>query len=307
MASLRRSKPQGLTGIGIHVDGVSLARVVRVAGQKPRVTACEFVAADPDRIDASLHDLAQRYALKNARCAVYLPSDDYRLLMVDAPNVPAEELTAAMRWRVKGLLDFDIAEATLEVFDFPLTQDRPGKERSVYVVAAHNPVIQGCYHRLQSAPARLEIIDIAEMAQRNLAMLLAHETDGAALLSLSPRGGLITLSRAGTLFISRNLDVGLDTLYRSAETYHFERVALEIQRSLDYYTSHFRLPPIERLVLAPTALALPDLLAFLNHTVPTTQMSLGELLEWDTPVDREVEARCLLTLGTALRHEEEAA
>ena len=57
-----------------------------------------------------------------------LDPDSYRLLLVEAPDVPADELRAAVRWRVKDLIDFHVDDAVIDVFEMP-QHARGGRRR----------------------------------------------------------------------------------------------------------------------------------------------------------------------------------
>ena len=145
-----------------------------------------------------------------------LDESEYSLLLTEAPDVKPEELRTALRWRVKDLIDFHINDATLDAFELPGADGN--KSREMYAVAARNEAIRRRADALQNAGINLEVIDIPEMAQRNLAALLPEDAQGVALLSFTNRGGLLTISRQGDLYLSRGLDVGLDHLQQGGDS-----------------------------------------------------------------------------------------
>jgi MSHA biogenesis protein MshI len=296
----------GLTAIGLQSDGVCVVRVTHERGQRPRVVAWERRALEKGVAEEKLlQRLSADYQLKRARCTTLLDESEYSLLLTEAPDVKPEELRTALRWRVKDLIDFHINDATLDAFELPGSEGN--KAREMYAVAARNEAIRRRVDALQDAGVNLEIIDIPEMAQRNLAALLPEDAQGVALLSFGNRGGLLTISRQGDLYLSRGLDVGLDHLRQGSDsTGYLDRVVLEIQRSLDYFESHFRQSPVQHLVLTPVAAHLPGLPEHLraNLSVAVSVMNLAELVEMGTAVPADLEGPCLFTLGAALRREE---
>lgn len=306
-SSFRRKPDRGLTGIGIHTDGLCVARVERKSGRRPMLA--EFVfhpwpADEPQ--DKALVRIATSYGLKRAPCTTVLDQTDYSLLLTEAPDVPPDELRAAMRWRVKDLIDFHINDATLDVFDVP-GERVAGRVRQMYAVAARTASIQKRVDVLDAAGINLQVIDILEMAQRNLAILLPEDTRGVALLSFTATGGLLTITKQGELYLSRNFDIGIDALLVSDDaTAYFDRIVLEVQRSLDYYDSHFRQPPVIGLMLMPTSRPVPGLEDYLrsNLNVAVTTMDLTQLMDFRDEFDTSARARCLLTIGAALRQED---
>ena len=298
----------GLTGVGLRPDGVCVVRVERSTGRLPAVTLVDFRPWGDQGQDKVLARVAEDYDLKRSRCTTVLDPNEYTLLLTEAPDVPPEELRAAIRWRVKDLIDFHINDATLDVFDVP-GDKAAGRARPMYAVAARTAAIQRRVDLLDAAGINLDVIDIPEMAQRNLAALLPEEAKGVVLLSFTPANGLITISRQTEIFLSRNIDIGLDMLTQLSDTAGlFDRIVLEVQRSLDYYDSHFRQSPINTLALAPMPMEVPGLTEYLrtNLNVEVLTMDLTQLMECDAELSPAMQPVCLGALGAALRQEERA-
>lgn len=299
----RRASP-GLAAIGLLEHGACLVQVVHGHGGHPRLTACDYRPWGTDGEPKVLARLAADHGLKRTRCTTLLAHNEYSLLVTEAPEVQAGELKTALRWRVKDLIDFSIDEATLDIFDVPGAA-AAGRAREVYAVAARNTAIQRQADLLTRCGINLDIIDIPELAQRNLAALLAADQKGVVLLSFSAHGGLMTLTKNGKLYLSRNLDVGLDRLRTAEAPGYLSRIVLEVQRSLDYFENHFRETPITHLVLAPSALDIPNLAGYLggNLSVQVEIMDLTLLLDYATAVPAELATLGLATLGAALRRD----
>lgn len=280
---------------------------MRKNGRRPLLADFAFHPWPADEgPEKTLTHVAADYGLKRKPCTTVLDQADYSLLLTEAPDVPPDELRAAMRWRIKDLIDFHINDATIDVFDVP-GERVAGRARPLYVVAARSAVIQKRVDLLDTAGVDLQVIDIVEMAQRNLAALLPEDARGVALLSFSVTGGLLTITKQGELYLSRNLDIGLDALTQSPEPAgYFDRIVLEVQRSLDYYDSHFRQPPVSGLVLAPLSRPVAGLEEHLraNLSLSVSVMDLSQLLDFRAEFDLPARARCLIAIGAALRREE---
>ncbi|HEX9628043.1 MAG TPA: pilus assembly protein PilM [Acidiferrobacterales bacterium] len=304
----KASKPNGLTAIGLGSQGVSMVRVA-ADGARPRIVDWDFRPAEAGRSAAQLvAGLVGDHQLKQARCTTFLNGGDYQLLLTEAPDVQPEELRAAVRWRIKDLIGFHINDASLDVFDLP-GEAAPGRAREMYVVAARNPAIQERVDLLDAAGVDLQVIDIPELAQRNVAALLPEDAEGVALLALKAASGMLTLTRNGDLYLSRSIGVGADGLAQEAERLAVvDQIVLEIQRSLDYFESHFRSAPIRHLVLAPMTVEVPGLLDHLrgNLNLLVSPLDVNTLVDAQQPLPAEFQARCLTTIGAALRREAKA-
>lgn len=234
--------------------------------------------------------------------------DEYQLLLVEAPDVDPSELRAAIKWRVKDLIHFHLDDAVIDVFEVP-DQKRQSSGRLMYAVAARAPRVRDRVDGATNAGFGLDVIDIPEMALRNVAGLLDGDVRGVASLFLGPASGLIVITRQGTLYLARSVNIGEDQLAAASEDERpllMESISLELQRSMDYYDSHFDQPGLGSVALMPTAVDMPYLVEHLQSSldVPTQSVDLTELMDVDVELDAGHQARSLLAIGAALRREE---
>ena len=312
MAWFSKNKtPPGWMAVSTDTDAIRLAHVERPAHGKPKVDQWGIVKRD-EKDGALLKKAAQEYGLGRYRCATLLHPAQYQLLMVDAPNVPREELKGAIRWRVKDLLEYHIDDATMDVLDIPIDKNAPGKNHYMYTVAAKNEIVQAQVAQFERAKIPLQVIDIPETAQRNIAELFETADRGIGMLSLNDAGGLLfTLSFEGELYLARRLDLSWSQLVGADETQrqlYFERISVELQRSLDHFERQYSNITLSELLLGP----MPEdigLQAFLSSELylPLRQIDLADALEFvgnDMGVDQQWQL--LHVLGAALRVEAKA-
>jgi len=146
------------------------------------------------------------------------------------------------------------------------------------------------------------------MCLRNLSALLPQDEQGVALVALGEGFAQLTLTCQGVLYLARRID-----LERRAETSSegegaqaaIAALALELQRSLDYYESHYDRPPISTIVVACGAERGPTLVTELAAAtgLAVAPMELHELFEIADHVEPDLRWPGLLALGAALRVE----
>lgn len=302
-----RLRGDGLLGVCVAAGGIALAQVRREAGVAPVLQHCEFLPAAPGADPCA--QLARRREFERLPCATAIDAGEYSLLLVEAPEVPPEELRAAMRWRVKDLIDFHIDDAVIDVFDVPA--DKGGRARLMYVVVARANAVRRRADALLDAGLPLQAIDIPELAMRNLAALLPEDVGGVALIELGPAHGLVTITRQATLYLSRRFEPGADALLGDATRLtgelegRLDSIIVEVQRSLDYYESHFGQPPVAGVVLGPLAREVQGLTDYLGSQlgVRVQSLDLNRLLDCANAIDLPTQARCLTAVGVALRSE----
>ncbi|HVY07054.1 MAG TPA: agglutinin biogenesis protein MshI [Burkholderiales bacterium] len=295
--------------MNLYGDRAEVGHVRRNGSERPVVDICASFADAGSPVD-TLQKMRKEMHLDRYRCATVLPVRQYQLQLVDSPNVPEAEMKSAVRWKLKEFLEYPVETATLDVMSMPVAQGATGRSRSVYAVSARNQDIEACMKLFAQAKVPLRVIEIAELAQRNLAALYEVDHRALAMLSFSKDGGLLTFTSGGDLYLSRRIEIGFDQLVNvqgQMRDQLFERIALELQRSLDHFDRQFSSIPVARLLLAPLPeeLGLSTYLAG-NLSAPVETLNLGDVLDFhQVPELREPAEQFLRwqTLGTALRVE----
>lgn len=305
----KAKKKEGWLAIALYADGVLAALVERRRDAKPVVQMALFVQGTRDQAGAALTRLNKDLNTAQYHCSSLLGMGEYQLLMLEAPNVPAEEMKTAVSWRLKDMIDFPVTDATVDVVDVPVAKNGPAHNHQCFAVAARNSLIEPRQNLFVDNKVGLSAIDIPEMAQRNISALLEPEGRGLAMLSFDLDGGLLTVTFGGELYLARRMDVTLAQLLGNdsdkVQQLH-DRITLELQRSLDHFERQFSYVAVSKLVLAPTGSpALHEYLAR-NLYLPVEVLDLDSVLDLDkVPELRDAaqQARYFMTLGAALRDE----
>jgi len=288
---------------------------VRPGGERPEVEFAEereWDAADPK----SLERVAREFDARRFRCTTLLQPADYQILLVEAPAVTREELKPALRWRIKDMLEYPVEDATIDVLDVPVPPNTAQRAHYMYAVVARNETIRTTVERFQKAGLPLAVIDIPDMAQRNVAALYESEQRGVVAVTFDAHGMLLTVNFAGELYLSRRLEISDRQLVESSgkgrvssldpalvlessgkervssldpalvlessgeqRASLLDRVLVETQRSLDHCERTYPFFSMGRVVLGP----LPQEIGLREHLashlyLPVEPMDLGQTL-----------------------------
>ncbi len=234
--------------------------------------------------------------LKAASSTTVLPTRAYTLQLVEAPNVPAEEMGEAVRWQIQHLIEFPVEEAIIETFELPPPVN-PGSKPMIYAVVARRSEIQSHIDSLEAADVRINVIDIPELCLRNIAVRLPQDEYGVAFLHFSEDFGYLTITRGGILYMIRRIELQQEDL-----TDQLQEIALQVQRSLDHYESQFGCPPVGELVLGPgDGLDMLGQSLSENLGITVSELDLSSLFAVDSPLSTQEQHDCLTAIGAALR------
>jgi MSHA biogenesis protein MshI len=287
-------------GVFLTSEGVAAAQITTLPGRKPRLDRCVYEtqgANDP------LARVVSRLQSRGTPTVGVLDPGGYHLLVVEAPDVPPKELRAAVRWRIKDLIDFHIDDAVIDVFEVP-THARGGSNRVMYAVTAKADVVKQQIDRVESAGLQLNVIDIPELSLRNVAALFEAEKRGTAFLYLAARRSTLLLVRQGVLYHTRHVETGVETLAEagSMRSNLVAGLALEVRRSLDYFESHYEQTAISNLHTSGLDLADREQLAR-ELTIEIHNAELTTILDAADEPSAELQRLCLPAIGAALRHD----
>lgn len=248
-------------GLIIAWDGQTLAYVqARRAGPETfRVERFGVERQGDDSPDAFAKRLAG-LGLKGLAAQAMLRPAQYQMLQIEAPAVPPDELRTAARWQIRDMVSQHVDDLTLDVLKVGDEQVRA--TASLFVVAATNAEIRAVMQTAQALRCEVGVIDIHDLAQRNLQSAQARhmglgDRAHAAVVIINDSQALLTICAHGELFYTRRIDMGVGFIqadwgagedgYQGAGRVELtltpsdsspelaQRLLVEVQRSLDLW------------------------------------------------------------------------
>lgn len=263
----RSRRPQGHVALSLSMD--RLALVVRPADGRGVRAYERGVGAD---MAATLGSLVQEAGAAGMACEWILEPGAYSLQQVDKPSVPPSEWVQALRWKVRDLIGFPIDEAVMDAFEVPGLDSR-GRPPTLYLAVARKDELRPRIAQIEAAGLRLSSIGISDLAWAEAVRILSPGEDSVAALVIDARGGSMLAMRENTLFVARRFEFDADDQRVLREPQQgrterlFERVALELQRTLDYFDRTHQRPPPRRLLLLAGIEGLEGLDASLRNNL----------------------------------------
>lgn len=309
MRGLRRPRLAGWSAVDFSDDGVWGVRVVppSTSGSKPTVAACTSREGGSD--DENLRSVLEAISAPGFGLVTTLAMDEYQLLLSERPAVRAEEMGQSLRWALDSKLDYPAAEAYLAWFNVPAHESTQNRPRQQYVVAARQALVNERITRIERAGAKVDAIDIRETARRNLSALIESGTGSGVCLLVPEAAGLqITVTYGGELYLERLIrERVLDAADPEGRERQLDRVAVEVQRTLDYLRRNTPFVSLGELLFAPGAGS--ELFEGLTSRLsePVRRLDLKGLFEWEAGLGLEQlanQASVLNALGAALRYRE---
>lgn len=299
MGLFSSSNSETQIGVDFLPEGVAIAQIRCGRSNPGGIVRSEFVAAgdQPSQVEALRHWVREHHLQKSA-CVCLLASDDCDVYQVEKPGVEESELIQAVTWKIKDLINYDVAHAVVDSYPMPISSKNNKQQLSV--VSARENVISQYVETIKSCALKLVALDIHELVPTNLPAVRLNGQQTLAILSLKRNNALLSIYHDGDLYVSREFKIGLAqlNLVTSEDQSIFDSLLLEIQRSLDYFESYYGMGGVTHLQIFPRVAISEKMAMYLQNL---TSFDIDFVATGDANSDIALDQHCFHAYCAALR------
>ena len=176
---------------------------------------------------------------------VVLGQESYQQVAVDKPAVPDNEITQALLWSVKDIVAMPPQNIYLDYFESPLAGSN-----KLQVVITDKPQLSAMVQAADAEGMSFAGISVEELMPANL---FTDASQARLVISHIPgEEVLLTVVRSGELYMHRRIRGFKELDSATAEDLRYgiaDNLSLEIQRSMDFFESQLRQPPVASIEL----------------------------------------------------------
>ncbi|WP_133129852.1 hypothetical protein [Legionella yabuuchiae] len=265
----------------------------------------EFPDDIPELITKGLAEDIERLGILGKTSDVILYPGQYELILMDALDIPESDMAKALRWRLKGLVDYPLNDIVVDVFPIP-AHGVAGQRKKVFVAVTPMSTLIARINMIKDAFIHVKQVGIAELAVRNLTTLVPSDEEAPIItISLVKEYCQLQILYKHDLYLVRELNFKeKDLLQTQEDTLH--NFLLEIQRSMDYCISELKLPEVKKVMFTPNFYQAKTLLEFLEKELPheVVLLNLSYYLKNDHALSFEQQKNTFLSIGGALKYTE---
>lgn len=254
---------------------------------------------DVKNVPLILQGLIERISLTNTPIYWLLSPADYQLSLIESLPVQQSEFHEALKWRARSLVNYPIDEAVIDYFNLPPKKAAPAN--MIATVIARKDTLSTIIDTLKNCNAKLAVIDIPEIAMKNLTALYEDDAKSTAYIYFADDTVILNITREKTLFFTRRLPLDSTKEITQAD---YEQLCLEIMRYFDYYQSQWRHPSPNRIFVSAHHLDDAELAKKLSELMLLTINPFKiKKLEGNSADLALLEKNNLLSYGCVLREE----
>ncbi|MBV8802168.1 MAG: hypothetical protein JO131_04260, partial [Gammaproteobacteria bacterium] len=254
-------------------------------------------------LQTSLSTLANYHHLDTANCTWILQTEQYQSLLMEALTVPANEFQAAIRWKIKDLIRFPLEDILVDSYPLPIKKP-PNSQEMTMIVVAKQSELKSNSEQLQKIGLNINKISIPEISLRNISALYDQEDKSTALIYMQEKNSQLIITNKHLLHFNRRIDLGVnffafanESAIENEVSQKVDRLALEIQRSFDYYQSQWRQPLPARIIFSSVKELSIDMAQLLSQrlTIPVEILNIEDY--FINKISKENQGKYLLILG----------
>lgn len=295
-------------GIIVTSRGIALA-IIDHAPATAKLVHAQFYPCDLTEHTTVLTQLSKKHRLSSTPCHFVLNLDEYQFLQIEKPQVENQELQSALRWHIKDLIDYHIDDVVLDYITLPVDN------MPLQVITTRKSMVQKRVDLLSEAKCQIASIDIATQAARNLIDKIKSIEPGISigLINLSDSNAKISVLLNNDIYINRLTGIGADSLNHVSEddlNSHeiVDSLAIELQRTFDYYESYSRKPAVSKLLIMSNTRPNVQLSEMIQQRLGVDCQILSSSQFDDLDIDitlatADFPDTCLMAIGGALRVE----
>ncbi|WP_454782893.1 hypothetical protein [Legionella sp. WA2022007384] len=217
----------------------------------------------PVYIAKCLEDDVNKHHLVGRPCQVILSPSLYQLLLIDTPEVPENELAKALRWQLKGLVDYPLNDIVVDVFTVP-PHGAGSKRKKAFVAVTLQSALLSHISMMESCLLNVTGVSISELALSKILSLEPVSTTAPLIvISYDDENCQHHVYYMGDLYLFRTLPMS-KTIIQPNNSKN-QDMLLEIQRSIDYCLMELKLPEPKQIFFTPSFYKAADLFAYLQE------------------------------------------
>ena len=283
-------------GISIHPDMLKLVILEKGESLFKCVKSESIKLSGEDQLTSVLAKLIEENELKKAITSLVLPANKVQSSQIEFEDLPASDIQQALPWQLKELISIPPQDMICDYIDMPLQPF--GQTAKAQVVATSRQYLEKLTLPFHEAKAQVshiltEQFAIAQMQlTKDAAQLvfIQHPNTEAVLLILKNQQICFARKIRGT-------DAVLNMPEEQLKYGGTDNISIEIQRSIDYYESQLKQPPIKDVYLAVESPIANIIVDALNQSLPVRTKSFPFD---DIVADNQLDVDFIPALGAAL-------
>lgn len=238
-------------GIALYPSFVRLVRLKKKQEAEKLVCfyAEQYPLERPEQLTQLLETIIEQQKLEGTSCVLVIPPEKVESVQIEMSELPTADVQASLPWKLKELVSIPPQDMICDYIEMDI---QPlGQQSKAQIMATSRTYIESIIEPFHKA--KVPIVGITT-EQFVLAKMQTLE-DAAQLIFVQHKemAGILLILKNQQICFARKIrgtDAVINMSSEQVKEYGADMIAIEIQRSIDYYESQLKQPPIKDVLLA---------------------------------------------------------
>ena len=244
--SSKSNKTSVTVGVSVCASELHIVAIER-SGDAVSLNSVSSIPYDQHQpLKQQLSAALSPFAKSTCNVSIVLSQDMYHMVQVDKPEMAEEDITTALPWTLGELVPYESSNMVLDYVDYPVKSRTGGQKIDVF--AAEKSSLSAVVESMSKKKGQtLTHIHTKEV----LATEMVPDDDYARLLIIQESNSepFLMIVRSRAIWLSRRLRGFVNKANGNADLSQLsDTLGLEIQRSMDFYESQLKQPPLKEIL-----------------------------------------------------------
>ncbi|WP_334039102.1 agglutinin biogenesis protein MshI [Alteromonas macleodii] len=244
--SSKSNKTSVTVGVSVCASELHIVAIER-SGDAVSLNSVSSIAYDQHQpLKQQLAAALSPFAKSTCNVSIVLSQDMYHMVQVEKPEMAEEDITTALPWTLGELVPYDSSNMVLDYVDYPVKSRTGGQKIDVFA-AEKSSLATVAASMAKKKDKQLTHIHTKEV----LATEMVPNDDYARLLIIQEPNSepFLMIVRSQAIWLARRLRGFVSKVNEQTDLSQLsDTLGLEIQRSMDFYESQLKQPPLKEIL-----------------------------------------------------------
>lgn len=238
-------------GVALYASFVRVVKLKQQEGQEQLtcVHAEQYPLERPEQLSALLEKIIEEQNLEGSSCVLVIPPEKVESVQIEMSELPTVDIQASLPWKLKELVSIPPQDM---ICDYIAMDIQPlGQQPKAQIMATSRTYVGGIIEPFHKAKVTIAGITTEQFVLARMQSL----KDAAQLIFVQHKemAGILLILKNQQICFARKIrgtDAVINMMPDQIKEYGADMIAIEVQRSIDYYESQLKQPPIKDVLIA---------------------------------------------------------
>lgn len=238
-------------GVALYASFVRVIKLKQQEGKEQLICvyAEQYPLERPEQLSALLEQIIETQKLEGTSCVLIIPPDKVESVQIEMSELPSVDVQASLPWKLKELVSIPPQDMICDYIEMDI---QPlGQPPKAQIMVTSRTYVEGII-----APFHNAKVNIAGITTEQFVLARMQSVEDAAQLVFvqhKEMAGILLILKNQKICFARKIrgtDTVINMMPDQVREHGADTIAIEIQRSIDYYESQLKQPPIKDVLIA---------------------------------------------------------